>query len=340
VQKLQKIIRQLFESKIEIHVVFIIFFLVLFFLPPLINNLSADKIFHVVIYAFFLLACIYTGRWCSRRWLLKNKFFKFFFYMPASLILLAFIGIINMKMLVNNNVLSMIITVLFFVLLFFFLGLFLSVTRNTVLRQINEAKTLQQQKEVELELLRSQLSPHFLFNTLNNLYGLSITQHQKMPGLLLKLSDLLRYTVYESREDFVSLKNEVNYIENYIELEKIRIGERLLYKANIDKANLESNQIAPLLLITFVENAFKHSKQTCDQSIEVRIILSVINDILYFAIKNSYMDETEKLDGFNKQGIGMSTTLKRLELLYPQKYILNTKKVNGYYEVKLQLNLK
>ncbi|QEC66375.1 hypothetical protein FRZ67_03305 [Panacibacter ginsenosidivorans] len=339
-QKLQKIIRQLFESKIEIHVLFIIFFLVSFFLPPLINNLPVDKIIHVVAYALFLLVCIYIGRWCSRRWLLQNKFSRLLFFMPVSLAVLSFTGIIGLKILTSNNVLSMTITALFFVFLFFFLGFFLSVTRNTVLRQINEAENLQQQKEMELELLRSQLSPHFLFNTLNNLYGLSITQHQKIPGLLLKLSDLLRYSVYESKESFVSLKNEVAYIETYIELEKIRIGEKLSYEANIYKENIESNQIAPLLLMVFVENAFKHSKNTYGQTIDIRIDLSLMNDTLYFTVRNQYIDGANKIKDFKKTGIGISTTLKRLELLYPQKYVLDTKKVNGYYEVKLQLNLK
>lgn len=239
----------------------------------------------------------------------------------------------------NNRIITISIMVISFVILFFSFGLFLSMTRTTVLRQLREANIRQQQKESELQLLRSQLSPHFLFNVLNNLYGLSITQHQKIPALLLKLSDLLRYSVYDTKQDFVSLKNELAYIENYIELEKFRIGDRLLLEVNIEKINIEAIRIAPMLLIVFIENAFKHSKNTYNEHISIKIDLQIINNAILFTVKNSCGDEINERDRSEGSGIGFTNTLKRLELLYAGRYFLEKAKENGYYQVKLQLKL-
>lgn len=261
----------------------------------------------------------------------------FFFYMPASLIILAFASVVGLKTLTQNNVLSIIITGLFFVLLFFFLGLFLSVTRNTVLRQINEAKILQQQKEIELEILRSQLSPHFLFNTLNNIYGISLLHHEKVPVLLLKLSDLLRYSVYDAKELFVPLKNELAYIKNYIDFEKIRIGDKLELEISYEDVD-PSVKIAPLLLIVFIENAFKHSKNTIDQKIYIRIVIKTLANAVLFAIKNSCSTNKKEESIVKKDsGFGLENVIKRLELLYRNEYDLKAEEKDGFYNVMLQL---
>jgi LytS/YehU family sensor histidine kinase len=143
------------------------------------------------------------------------------------------------------------------VVLFLSLGVFLASSRETLRRQMKEAEIADKQNESELELLRSQISPHFLFNTLNNLYGLSITQHEKIPSLIVKLSDLLRYSVYNTKQSFVLLSDELSYIHNYIDLEKIRVGERLVLNMHIEEQTGDI-RIAPLLLIVFIENAFKH----------------------------------------------------------------------------------
>jgi two-component system, LytTR family, sensor kinase len=236
--------------------------------------------------------------------------------------------------------LVMVITISGLVIIFFLFGSLLSIGRATIIRQIKESQIAQQQRESELQLLRSQLSPHFLFNILNSLYGLSMAHDNKVPGLLLKLSDLLRYSIYYTQNEFVPLASELAYIDNYIELEKIRIGEKLSFISNIQKENIESIQIAPMLFIVFVENAFTHSKKSLLPTIQIEIGLRIIDDKLIFTVTNSYADATSEYRNNETPGIGLSLTIKRLELLYPGKYSLEKTSENGYYKVKLQLIIK
>jgi len=171
------------------------------------------------------------------------------------------------------------------------------------------------------------------------LYGLSLANDNKVPGLLLKLSDLLRYSIYDTRKEYVPLTNELAYIDNYIELEKIRIGYKLSFVSDIQKTNIEGINIAPMLLIVFIENAFKHSKNTLLPYIQIETVLQVIDDMLIFTVKNSYSGAASEYSS-ESPGIGLAVTLKRLDLLYPGKYTLEKTKENGYYQVKLQLKIK
>src|SRR6478752_7781414 len=169
-------------------------------------------------------------------------------------------------------------------------GMTVMLARIYFIHQLEQSTITAAQSKSELQLLQSQLSPHFLFNTLNNLYGLSITQHEKVPPLLLKLSELLRYSVYEAKELFVPLKSEVEYINNYIEFEKIRMGDRLQLVTEIESIQSESLKIAPMLLIVFIENAFKHSKNSTDKKILIDIALKTWNNSVLFSVKNSHSE--------------------------------------------------
>jgi len=204
--------------------------------------------------------------------------------------------------------------------------------------QLQEAQSIAEHTRSELGILQSQLSPHFLFNTLNNLYGISISQHEKIPPLLLKLSDLLRYSVYESKELMVPLKDEITYIRNYIEFEKLRIGERLTLNTDLDSVEDHQVKIAPMLFIVFIENAFKHSKNTPEEKIFIDISLRVNNDSVLFSVKNSYH---KAIDNHNIQlknsGLGLENVTKRLELQYPHKYILKTEDDGKIYSINLEL---
>lgn len=261
-------------------------------------------------------------------------------YSTATIIILTGIAIIGVELYSNNLNMAMAITISGIVIIFFLFGTLLSLGRATIMRQITEGRIAQQQRESELQLLRSQLSPHFLFNVLNSLYGLSMTHDNKVPGLLLKLSDLLRYSIYDTQNEFVPLANELAYIDNYIELEKIRIGEKLSFVSNIQRENIEGIKIAPMLLIVFVENAFTHSKNSLLPTIQIETGLQLIADKLIFTVKNSYVDTTFEYSSNEVPGIGLAVTLKRLELLYPGKYSLEKTKENGFYQVKLQLRIK
>lgn len=198
----------------------------------------------------------------------------------------------------------------------------------------------QQEKEAELKLLKAQLNPHFLFNTLNNLYGLSVIKSDKLPSLMLKLSDLLRYSLYQTKEAFVPLNKEVEYLENYISLEKIRLEEQISITLNVS-GNHDSKRIAPMLLIVFVENAFKHLGDAENEKNKVIIDIIVEEEVLKFTCKNTL--DTWRLMEENiekgKSGIGLINVKKRLSLLYFDKYELQIENKGAYFLVELILEL-
>jgi len=214
-------------------------------------------------------------------------------------------------------------------------GVLIKVMRAMGAEQLNAARRSAAKSESELRLLQSQLSPHFLFNTLNNMYGLSLKQHEKIPPLLLKLSDLLRYSVYGSNETFVPLRDEIGYINNYIDFERIRLGERLSLETDIELPSGSKALIAPMLLIVFIENAFKHSKNTADEKIFISISLKTWNDLVLFSVKNSHSRQEKQFD--MNSGFGLNNVRQRLELLYPDAYELDIHEDDHSYSVVLSL---
>jgi len=213
-----------------------------------------------------------------------------------------------------------------------------AVTQN----QLRNAKSEAARNKSELHLLQSQLSPHFLFNTLNNMYGLSITDHQKLPPLLLKLADLLRYSVYDVSDIYVPLVKEMAYIKNYIEFERIRIGDKLVLTTDLEEMIDAEIKIAPMLLIVFLENAFKHSKNTTSEEIFIHISLKTWESYILFSVKNTYgaEDSSSKLFDNVSSGFGLQNVKKRLELLYPNSHDLQTGTDEVFYKVALQLKMK
>ncbi|KGL63461.1 sensor histidine kinase [Polaribacter sp. Hel1_85] len=198
----------------------------------------------------------------------------------------------------------------------------------------------QQEKEAELKLLKAQLNPHFLFNTLNNLYGLSVIKSDKLPNLMLKLSDLLRYSLYETKETLVPLEKEITYLENYMSLEKIRLED----KTNIQytkSGNLSSKKIAPMLLIVFVENAFKHLGVLETKKSSVSVSIKEEGNSIIFKCENTIdkFDLNEENLEKSKSGIGLKNAKKRLALIYSDKHKLTTNKNNRIFSVVLKLNL-
>lgn len=213
------------------------------------------------------------------------------------------------------------------ILLSLFLGSALKIARDSFYRR-------QQEKNAELKLLKAQLNPHFLFNTLNNLYGLSVIKSDKLPNLMLKLSDLLRYSLYDTKEVFVPIEKEISYLENYISLEKIRLEETEI--SFLKEGDFSVKTIAPMLLIVFVENAFKHLG---GENSSVKINIKLQKGTLHFLCKNS-IDENVSLERNleeGKSGIGMKNAEKRLELLYPNKHNLIIEKEKGFFSVNLTI---
>lgn len=195
-------------------------------------------------------------------------------------------------------------------------------------------RTLKAEKaEAELALLRSQINPHFFFNTLNNLYSLVVHQSNKAPEVILKLSDMMRYTIYEGKKDKVSLKEEIEYLQGYIDLHKIR------YQKDVDirfETPEETNlQIAPLLFIVPLENAFKHGVESLRDGAYIDVSIKADNkrERIIFSISNNFEDKGLE----SEKGIGLENLCKRLELLYPDRHQLDIVKKEGVFTVTLQL---
>ncbi|WP_245925565.1 sensor histidine kinase [Algibacter marinivivus] len=185
--------------------------------------------------------------------------------------------------------------------------------------------------EMELKFLKSQINPHVLFNNLNTIYSYSIEKPEDTPELILMLSDNLKHVLYESNEKTISLEKEVHFIDNYIKFQKIRTEgvKQINYSKTIDSL---SHQIAPLLLITIIENAFKHS--TLNSEIKVKI--NVEEGVLNFTCENDFDDQKVTTTDLK---IGLQNLEKRLELIYKDDYEFNIDK-NRDFKVTLKLNLK
>lgn len=201
-------------------------------------------------------------------------------------------------------------------------------------KQNNQILSLEKEKsQSELDLLKQQLNPHFFFNTLNNLYALSLQKSEKTSESILQLSELMRYTIYKGQEKSVSLGQELKYLEDYIQLQQIRLKNplNLKFEKNINNPKLE---IAPLLLIVFIENAFKHGIETAENSAFLNISLVCNEKELYFSCENSFDEENT-----NIPGIGIANLKKRLDLLYPNKYSLKLSSENHIFKAELKLKL-
>ncbi|MCB0662549.1 MAG: histidine kinase [Saprospiraceae bacterium] len=193
-------------------------------------------------------------------------------------------------------------------------------------------------QESELQFLKSQINPHFLFNNLNNLYSYAIDNSPKTPEIILELSGVLRYMLYECREDFVPLGKEVEQLENFLKLNELQIEER--GQVSFEAINISSQyRIAPLILIVFIENAFKHSTASQSDKIEIAVQIEVdTNGKLIFLCRNTYLPNGNKDQLSN--GIGLENVKKRLNLMYPGNHKLEIDDTGSSYEVRLQMDLK
>lgn len=189
--------------------------------------------------------------------------------------------------------------------------------------------------KTELSFLRSQINPHFLFNVLNNIVALVRMKSNDLEPTVMKLSSLMRYMLYETDEDKMALKSEVEYLQAYIDLQKQRYGDELTLQTLFDIKE-DWYTIEPMLLIPFVENAFKNGGMS--QRPEIYICLSAIKNELHFIVKNKF--EESKATKDKTSGIGLANVKRRLELLYPGKHVLKIDKGSDWFIIDLLITLK
>lgn len=202
-------------------------------------------------------------------------------------------------------------------------------------RQRKETEALKQEKkEAELKFLKAQTNPHFLFNTLNSIYGLSLEKSEKTPSLILKLSDILSYTIYESGVPKVPLGKEIRLIENIIALEKERFEKRVDISFSV-LGETNHLEIPPLILVPLVENAFKHGVKNEVKKGWIHILIKIEADHLLFEIKNSIPALTNHIE---EGGLGLKNVKRRLELIYAEDHTLKIEKKDDSFLVRLIIN--
>ncbi|HEY8933990.1 MAG TPA: histidine kinase, partial [Cyclobacteriaceae bacterium] len=199
-------------------------------------------------------------------------------------------------------------------------------------------KTVENEKlTAELNFLKAQINPHFLFNTLNNLYYLAYTQSSNTTEVIAKLSQMMRYMIYDSNHPKVPLSKEIEYMQNYISLERLRLNNQIPINFEIE-GNMDQVLIAPLIFITFLENAFKHGVTNNSPGAWVNISIKLKGTDCIYSVENSKVNMVSTVsDG--KSGIGLQNVKRRLALSYPDRYTLNIENLPDQYRVQLNITL-
>ena len=281
------------------------------------------------------------------RFLEKRKYFLFILFVVVSVILLQVFLHIHFLFPINRVSMNAVGVPQAFVNLSLvrgignpplIFGLFLSLKtlKNWHVEQLKTLSLAKENTNAELQLLKAQVHPHFLFNTLNNIYSFTLNQSPQAASLVKKLANLLHYMIHECDQPLVLLERELKLLRDYTGLEKVRYGDRLDIDIKVE-GDVKNKLVAPLLMIPFLENCFKHgaSMMRGRQWIKVKIRIEV--DRLHLELSNTKPADTGLIQ--TKSGIGLANARKRLELLYPGKHSLDILSTEDVYVVKLELEL-
>lgn len=213
--------------------------------------------------------------------------------------------------------------------------MFLQLIQNAYVNERRMRALEEEKHQAEMDLLKAQVHPHFFFNTLNSLYALTMVKSDKGPEVVLQLSELMHYVLYEANAPLVPLETEIAHLRNYIEIEQLRFGDRLDLQFNVP-ADAAGQMIVPLLLLPFIENAFKHSLSHETEKAWIHIDLRLEEKYLRMKVANSYHAGEPKS---KPPGIGLTNVRKRLELSYPEQHQLDIRPENDIFEVNLKISL-
>ncbi len=312
------------------------------------NSIPAGLIEELLNILFFAVIVYFNILYLIPKYLKKHKVFQYVSLLVFSCLLITPIKAVVFSIWNNNNPDIKMAFSEMSVLQSFFLSSFFLGGASTIYQIINDWVVHQREKqelenrnlESELNFLKSQINPHFLFNTLNNLYALTLKKSDEAPATVLKLSEMMRYMLYECNEDRVPLYKEVTYLRNYLELEKLRQGKNIEIDFEL-QGEIGTQMIAPLMFIPFIENSFKHGVSNHLSSGYIDIKMNIEDSRIQLDVENSKASSmpTGHLNGKKSGGIGLSNIKKRLSLLYPKKYNLDIDDQPNKYRVSLNLNL-
>ncbi|QTE24494.1 histidine kinase [Polaribacter cellanae] len=279
--------------------------------------------------------------------ILKKKYYMFFLYFISSLIVLYFVRTGFNYLLVSekiwpeaegiqeaftfNHVIAVVLGEIYVIAFASTIKLMLD-----WMYEKNRVDSLQaMQLKTELQFLKAQIQPHFFFNTLNNLYALTLTDNKQASDVVLKLSKIMEYILYDAKEPKVKLLKEIKHIQNYIDLEKLRYDDKLIVEFTIQGA-INNQKVPPLLFLSFIENCFKHGSKE-NENLEILIAFELTpNNLLRFSVSNNYNPAVKQT---KKHGIGNKNLERRLELLFKNKYTLSKVRKDDKYMVDLTIQL-
>lgn len=310
------VLRETFSLPIKIPFVYFFFY---FVIPLYLDRNKAGKLILMSVIAFVVTTILYRALSAWFIFPYFNPEIKVNFFRPQSLLLYVF-------------------------------DLFITLTPAVGIKMIRvhykslefEQQLIREKLESELNFLRAQTNPHFLFNTLNNLYGLARKKSDQTPEAIMMLSKIMRFMLYECKAPRIAVTDEAKVIRDYIDLEKLRYNDRLSVTYQED-TQTSGASIAPLLLLPFVENSFKHGASSTTGKVEIRVNLHLTGNKLLFSVENTIdadQPKTSTANGnYSSNGIGLKNIRRQLDLIYPERHLLKIQQEDGMYKAHLEIDL-
>ena len=357
-QKKLTLVDKIIQNRVLSHILFWLGCLIIFTIIASLNSSNFKEA--LISYLGFLPSWLFAGYlliyYQVPKYLLKKKYWQFALSFSISVYLFSVLARLSSVYFAEpffrdnfeqESLLEIISDPLFLAEVYFpnvYVVVFLMLTIKVIKDRFEEKHRLEvmhsEKMNTELKFLKAQIHPHFLFNTLNSLYALTLTKSDDAPEVVVKLSEMLDYMLYQCNEPTVSINKEVELLQGYIDLETLRYGDKLDISFNHNLVNSTSD-IAPLILLSFVENAFKHGASGNATNPKIKIDLIVIDGVLHFEVFNtkSYSVTNEK-EAVKKNGIGSVNAKRQLELNYKDSYDLKIHETNESYLIRLKIELK
>jgi two-component system, LytTR family, sensor kinase len=342
VNKLKSIILKIIGNRVFQHILFwCLSFLVLLNILKVSAEIQKIDLIYTGIFHLPVFLIVYLNLQLLFPFFLeKGKYFLYFIFISATIAAGA-----GFYTVLFNNLIDLVLPGYYFIayysfwdislyyLVYIFSTSLLHLARGWFkLQEIEKAKI-----QSELKALHSQINPHFLFNSLNSIYSLSRKNSPLVPEKIVQLSDLLRHIIYESNNDLIPLEKEIEMIGNYIELQNLRTSDKEKIHLNVS-GEIQDKKIAPLLLLPFVENSFKHGLKSGAENAFATIDIEISGTVLHFNIKNTKGNKST-INETHYKGIGIENVRKRLDLIYPDEYIFKITETDSAFEVDLKINL-
>jgi two-component system, LytTR family, sensor histidine kinase AlgZ len=310
----------------------------------------SDRLLFTGTQVFFNLAIAYLNYfWILPRFLVNKRLWRYLIELIVPLILLVTIRVLLMRYYIDGYTHQ---ELYFYSAVYylqvaadmFFILVFIGLLRFAVDLFELEARKKEIENEnlsSELRFLKAQINPHFLFNTLNNLYYLAYSKSNHTTEVIERLSQMMRYMIYESNHPQVMLSKEIEYMENYISIERLRLNDQIPIRFDV-QGDVSKVRIVPLIFITFLENAFKHGVSNNNPGSWIRAGIRIEGNMVDYTVENSIVrkERTSQDDPEEKSGIGLQNVTRRLELSYPGRHVLEVGNMGDRFAVHLQLRLQ